>query len=907
MLTWHGILRRLRAAVARDAADRELDDELQLHLEMQARELQKRGLDAGAARRAAVQSFGGMDHAKEAYRDARGIPMIEHLLRDARYAVRRLRRAPAFSLGVVATIGVGVGAAVAIGALVYGVLLRPLPYPRSDRIVEVTLRTPGYGGSESGHSQATFVHFGEGATSFAAFGGYLVNDAVTLTDLEDPQRITAVMITPDAFAVLGVTPVLGQLFTETDAKGGRGAFGTVLISHQLWRDRYGSDPDIVGREIEVNRRPSRVVGVLPEGFAFPVAAARVYFPMQVTVRGAGLDSRFLNAIARLRDGVTPSDAQAELQTVILRIPERFAEITPDEVRRSGAAPGVTPLKEAVVAPVREHLRVLALTMIFVLLIATANVTNLFLLRGERLRHEIAISAALGGGTVALARRFVMEGLVLGAASALVALPIVAAALTSRFGFSARELPRLHEVTMGVGPAVATIVVALLLGAGVGALAFVRAHRVRLQDGLRTSARTATMGVVWRRVQESLVGIQVAVALALLASAALLGRSLWNLHQAELGFAPVQRSAFEVSLPYQSYGNYARAALFHAAVLDGLRAIPGVEGAELAREIPLVQENPGSLTLEYRAVGTEIEVAGAANMASPDYFRLMGIPIMRGRSFAAGDVRAEHPAIVLSASLARALFGTTDAVGRLVRNLSPTEYMQRPRDDIFFQVVGVAGDVPRWKIEAGPSRMAYFPQLRDGDGVPVDSLRIPVLMDGARYVVRSNLPLAQLAPAMRAAVRAVDARVPVAHVTTLTGVVDAATARVRLTMLLLAVSAAAALLLGVIGIYSVVSFAVAGRQREIGVRIALGATPRRIQRMVLGEGSVAVGLGTLAGVAAALYGARFAQSLLYGVSARDPLLFGVAVAVLVAVACAATWIPARRAARMDPVVVMRGDT
>ena len=255
MFTWHGVLRRLRAAVARDAAERELDDELHLHLEMQARELQKRGLYAGAARRAAVQSFGGMDHAKEAYRDARGIPLMEHVLRDARYALRRLRRAPAFALRVVATIGVGVGAAVAIGALVYGVLLQPLPYPRPDRIVEVTLRTPGYddGGGGDAHSQATFLHFRDGATSFAAFGGYLVNDAVTLTDLEDPQRVTSVMITPEAFAALGVTPVLGQLFTDADTKDRRGAFGSVLISHQLWRDRYGGNPDIIGRQIEVNR------------------------------------------------------------------------------------------------------------------------------------------------------------------------------------------------------------------------------------------------------------------------------------------------------------------------------------------------------------------------------------------------------------------------------------------------------------------------------------------------------------------------------------------------------------------------------------------------------------------------------------------------------------------------------
>jgi putative ABC transport system permease protein len=538
-------------------------------------------------------------------------------------------------------------------------------------------------------------------------------------------------------------------------------------------------------------------------------------------------------------------------------------------------------------------------MLFVLLIATANVTNLFVLRGERLRHEIAVSAALGGGAAALARRFIVEGAVLGLASAVVSLPIVAAALTSRFGFSTRDLPRLHEITFGAWPIVVTLMLGLFIGASVGLVAFARSHRAGLQDGLRASTRTTSPGGLWRRVQQTLVATQVAVALALVSSAALLGRSLWNLSRVELGFVREQRSSFEVTLPYVGYENYTKAALFHAAVLDRLRAIPLVEGAESAMEIPLIAENPGELTFDYDAVGLNKEERGGVNMASDGYFQLMGIPLLHGRSFMAGDVRAENPAIVLSASLARGLFGKVDVVGSLVRPPSPGA-------DVFYRVVGVVGDVPRWRIEDGPARMAYFPLLRDGDGLPLDSMRIPILMSSARYVVRSDASVEQLASSMRDAVRGVDPRVPVTNFTSLNGMVETATARVRLTMLLLGASATAALLLGVIGIYSVVSYAVAGRRRELGVRIALGATPSRIRRMIVLEGGAIVGIGIAAGLVVALYGARLAQSMLYGVSTTDPLLFGGAALLLAAVALAATSLPASRAARLDPSEIMRSE-
>ncbi|MGH7448428.1 MAG: ABC transporter permease, partial [Longimicrobiales bacterium] len=305
--------------------------------------------------------------------------------------------------------------------------------------------------------------------------------------------------------------------------------------------------------------------------------------------------------------------------------------------------------------------------------------------------------------------------------------------------------------------------------------------------------------------------------------------------------------------------------------------------------------------QLRAPGVpDREERAAVNMATPGYFALMGIPLLHGRSFAAGDVAARPPAIVLSASLARALFGTTDAVGRLVRPPTPGDA------DDFFRVVGVVGDVPRWRIEDGPVRMAYFPQLRDGDGIPNDSVSIPLRMRGASYVVHSEAGIAQLAPALRAAVRELDGRLPVTRITTLPAMADAATARVRLTMLLLAAAAGAALLLGCIGIYSLVSYGVAGRLREFGVRLALGASPASIRSLVLRDSVGVIAIGVIAGILAALWGAQFARSLLYRVSPSDPTLYAATTLLFLALAGVATLVPARRAAMLDPAGIMRGE-
>ena len=875
----------------------EQDEEFRFHIEMEAAENVRRGMSEAEARRAALLRFGGVSRYNEETREARGLAVLDDVARDARYALRRLRRAPSFSIGAIATLAVGVGASVAIGSLVHGVLLRPLPFAEPDALVDVRFRTPGLdGGREFAHSPATYTHLRDGARAFSAIGAYHINDAINLTDGDNPERVTAALMTPGAFRALAVAPAIGRAFTDEDALDR--ASVPVLISHDLWRRRYAADSSIVGRLIEINRRPRRVVGVMPPEFAFPVSGTSVWYALDVEVGRAALNSRYLNVVARLRDGIAPADAEGDLRALIPRISERFPAISAENVRESQARAEVVPLRESIVAPVREQLRLLGLTMLFVLLIAAANVVNLFLLRSERLRHEVAITAALGGGALALARRFVTEGVILGLGASLLAIAIVAGALTSKFGFTTREIPRLNEIGFGLVPALAVVALSIALGVVVGLMAFARARRSQLGAGLRESGRTLTGGA-WRRLQQGLVVAQVGIALALLLGAALMGLSLWNLQRVELGFVPDGKSSFEVTLPFTGYSQYPDVAAFHSALLDRLRAIPGVHDAEAALEIPLIPEAPEALVLGFDGVGVGTEDRAPPNIATPGYFRLMGIPLLHGRTFSSGDLRGENPAIVLSASLARSLFGETDAIGELVRPPSPGK-------DVFFRVVGVVGDVPRSRLEEAEPRMAYFPQLRDGDGVPGDTIRLPIIMRGGRYVLRSDQSIASLAPAIRAAVRDIDPRVPVTNLTTLPAMVDGATARVRLTMLLLATAAAAALLLGVIGIYSVVSYAVAGRQREFGVRVALGATPGRIERMVMRDGTAMIAIGATVGVCIGIGGARLAQSMLYLVTPTEPAVYVSATLLLMMLASTAMFLPARRAAHVNPVDVMRGE-
>ena len=887
---------RVRESFLRSGIAAEQDEEFRFHLDMEIAHNIRRGMSEPEARRAALVRFGGTQRFREETQAARGVAAIDNLARDARFAVRRIHRAPGFATGIIATLGIGIGAAVGIGTIVYGVLFRDLPYANPDQLVRVGFHTEGIAAPGDLHSEATFLHFASTARSFAELGAYYTNDAINVTDGDAPERVTAAMMTPSTFDLLGVRPVVGRLFERMDTSVTGDAI-PVLISQELWERRYGADPAIIGRRIEINRSARIVVGVLPRSFDFPSPSVSVWYPASMAIDQPQITARYLQVIGRLRAGATVSDAAAELRTLIPSLASRYPAITPELLQRSRARISVESLKTATVASVRPQLVLLGILVAVVLLIATTNVVNLFLLRTERAIQEIAIALSLGASRLALAQRFVIEGAVLGLASAIVALPAAALALFTKFGFTEREIPRLHEVAFSSGTIALVFGCAALIGAAVGMTALTRTGMAGLFD--RLGAVRSTSSRAWRRTQNGLVALQVAIAFTLLVAAGLLGRSFLNLRNAEIGFQPANAMTFQVALPWNGYSSYAEGAAFHARMMDRLSALPGVTSAAGALHLPLTSRGAPGLELRLQAdeEGRPV-VASAGNMASPDYFNVIGIPLRAGRTFQPGDLRGT-PAVIVSEKLATTLFGTTDVVGRTIRR--PTRGGTAATS---YRIAGVVGDVHWERIEDGHTPMAYFPLLRDADGLPKDSFPVPYAPRWVQYVIRGEqLPAV---PTIQEIVKELDRRVPPTNIRTLGSLVDDATARVRLTMLLIAVASAAALMLGVIGVYSVVSYAAAGRVREFGIRLALGAAPSRVGSMVLRDGLALVVVGTAAGLIAAAGATRFLRSLLYEVTPTSVAEFALATALLFAVTLLAAVLPARRAARTDPALVLRGE-
>jgi len=890
---------RVRELVSRPRIASEQDDEFRFHIEMETERNQRLGMPPGEARRAAVLAFGARERFRDETHDARGFIGFENLVRDTRHALRRLRRAPTFTLGTVITLGIGLGAAAGIGGIVYGVLLRDLPYENPDALVRVSLHTPGLPRSNDLHTDASYVHLAAAATrSFEGFAAFYTNNSITLAEGEEAERVNAAFVSPGLFALLGVRPILGQVFAPGDTAWVESS--PIMISEELWDRRFGRDSTIIGRLIPLNLGAREVVGVLPRSFDFPSPEVQVWYPARVVVSRPSLNDAHFTVIARLRPGVSHAAATTELNTVLPALPSRYPAITADSMQRAGVSASVQSMKDATIAPVRSQLLLLSAMVLVVLVVATCNVINLFLLRAERAEREVAIALSLGATRRAMARRFMVEGVVLGAASLIIALPVAAGLMTTKLGFGPRDIPRLHEVHFGIGSVAVLIVAALIIGALVGLTTLTRTSGAVTRDHLSHGTTRTTTGLTWRRTQRGLVAVQIAMALALVVTAGLLGRSFWNLRNAELGFDPEGMTTFEVSLPFREYLRLRHAVTFHTQVIDALRALPGSRGAASVTALPLLSTDAPEFLMRFEAADRAggVMVPASGSLASSDYFRVMRIPIRQGRSFETGDLRGVA-GIVLSERVARDLFGDGNAIGRRVRRVD------NPRvRATLFQVVGVVGDVPGGRIEDGPAPMLYFPLLPEATGMHEDSATVPYVSRTAQYVVRGATP--PTAQTLARIVQGIDAGVPPLGIRQVSTVVDAATARASLLLILLGVSGAAALVLGVVGVYSVASYAAAQREREFGVRLALGAAPRGVARLVLREGAMIAAFGITAGLIVALMSARFLRALLYEVSPANAAVFGGAVVVIVAVTLLATLVPARRAALTDPAVVLRGE-
>lgn len=808
---------------------------------------------------------------------------------DVRHAARRLVRRPTFAVSSIVTLGLGIAAATSVFSLVYGVVLSPLPYPDPDRIVRIDHGGTGIDiPSGLGVTFGFYRYYAEHLTGVESVAMYGPRE-LTLTGAGDPVRLDGVRATPSLGSVLRIRPALGRWFTR--AEGERGGPRVVVLSDRVWRERLGGDPGVLGSTVQLDGEPWEVVGVMGDDFAFPDAGSDFWIPRVVPATGVGGWNE--QSVARLAPGVTPTLLEKEIEGLY----PTFRETTDDPglvegyLDDAGIFPHIVTLKADIVGDVRATLWILLGTVGFVLLIAVANVANLFLVRAEDGQRETALRSALGAGRTRILRGFMAETLMVATAAGAVGIGAAALAVRVLKAGAPVNVPRLQEVALHptvLGVAIGTTFLAALF---LGLLPALR-RRGDLSESLKEGGRHSTGSRGRLRGRNVLVAAQVALALVLLVGSGLLFRTFRGLRQVDLGFTTRSALTFEIGLPVTRYQSRAAAMEFNDRLLERLRGIPGVESAgAVGNCLPLARTMCWGETLEaegYPTPAGQVPPVTGARITSAGYFRTMGIPV-RGRTFNSGDEQGAATVAILSEAAAEAYFHGDDPLGRRVRFGA-----DRP----WHTIVGVAGNVKGTVEDERFQRAIYLPVLPEtADGPWAGSLA---------YVLRTTVPPASLTGAARRVVQEIDPALPMARVQTLQALIDDATAPTAFALTLIGLAAVMALLLGAVGVYAVVAYAVSRRIAEIGIRIAMGARAGDVQRMVVRQGGGVV----LAGVGIGLLGAfaltRVMAGMLYGVAPSDPLSYGALTGVMLAVAGLALWLPARRASRVEPVEALRAE-
>ncbi len=838
---------------------------------------------------------GSMRHAWGALADAWYVRTegwtMNGMSRDVRTALRGLARKPAFTFLAGLTLAIGIGANTAIFSVVDGVLIDPLPFPEPDRLVSYNHEAPGLGVNVPviPHSEAMYLHYLEGARAVDALAVFS-DDNVNLMSGGEPQRLAAVQVTREYFDVVGVQPVLGRGFVEGEDRPG--AEPVAVLGYGLWQQTFGSDPSVVGRLVEMDGVRRRVVGVMPEGFA--VTDEELWIPLEIDPDDADGGSLGLIGVARLAEGATIEAAQVEMQDLLGRYAETHADdLPPGILEQSGLAADVKPLKELFVQDVRQALWVLFGTVGFVLLIACANVANLFLVRAEARQRETAVRTAMGASRLDMMRQHLSESVLLALGAGVTGLALAAFGVQGLLRLAPAELPEILRVGIDGSVLAFTLGVSLTTGVVFGVVPVLGYGRRDLSGTLREGGRSSTDGEGRHRARRGLVVAQVALALVLLVGSGLMLRSFVALRAVDLGFGTEGLMTFRLGLPGAEYEDGEPVVDFYRRLTERLESMPGVEAVGMNTGLPLTGSKSAGPMEPVERPFPEGQLAPLVErrQITPGYFDVMSVPLLEGRALEWTDQGDRYRAVVVSETLAKAFWPGESAVGRMIRAQGDDEHA--------WEVVGVAGDVRFDGVRDEPLPMAYLPVLAGDAESPLGAF-------GMDVVVRvGGDPLAAVQGA-REALRSVDPRLPMINPRTAASVVEDAMAATSFTVVLLGIAAAVALLLGTVGLYGVISYIVSRRTPEIGVRMALGAPVGTVLRGVLGEGMVLTGIGVALGLIGAWSLSRALGSLLYGVSATDPLTFLGTAALLGAVALLATWIPARRASRVDPVQALRAE-
>jgi putative ABC transport system permease protein len=881
---------RLRSLLRRRDVELELDEELQYHVDRQVDEYVARGVSPTEARTLALRAIGGVERRKDEMRDTRGLNWLDDLRRDARYAVRTLRRTPSFTIVAALTLALGIGASAAIFSVVDAVLLRPLPYRDGERLVFLKHA----GGTVAA---ATFLDWQAGSRSVERMSAAEVWSP-NLTGGDKPEQISGIRLTSDHLPMLGVSPVLGRVFLPEEDRAG--AHRVIVLGHGVWQRRFASDSGVIGRTIPVDGEPYTIIGVMPRGFRFvPLWAeeAELAAPLVLDGRRTDRQGSSLRVFGRLRPGV----ALAELRADLGAIAERLAREYPASDQRVD----VEALQDAVVGSVRQALLLLLAAVAFVLLIACANVAHLQLMRASSREREFAVRAALGGSQRRLVQQSLVESGVLSIGGGVLGLGLAFAAVRALVALApAGRLPRVETVAVDgrvlAFALAATALAAVIFGLGPALAVSRRDVQAALRDGAKGSGESMRRG----RVRAALVISELAMALVLVATAGLVVRSFQSMRAVDPGYDVHNVVSMMVSLKGTKQATpVERRATFFDDLVQQVRAVPGVEDASVINHLPMHGDHwRFPYTVEARpALRSDAPTSASFRIVRPGYFRTMRIPIILGRDFTDEELAGRAHVVVVNESMARRRWPNESPIGQRISVDDPTSGAD------WYSVIGVVKEVRQGSLTEGSSEEMYFPYLpapNEGQ-IPLRLANFlsPVTMT---LVVRTASDPAPLIAMVDAVVHMMERDAPVSDVTTMSQVVAREFGPPRFYLLVFGTFGAVALTLAVVGVYGVISYSVARRTREIGLRVALGAPPSGPFRLVVGQGMQLAVLGIGIGLVIALMVTRYLRSVLFGVEPTDPMTLGAAVVLLAGTALAACCVPAWRASRVDPVVVLRAE-
>jgi putative ABC transport system permease protein len=803
------------------------------------------------------------------------------MMADLRYALRMLAKSPAFTFVAVLTLGLAIGANSAIFSVVNAVLLRPLPYPHSEQLVRVFGKQPQL--DLAPNSPANFLEWHDENKVFERIGTY-VGQGFNLLGGDQPERVIGARVSADVLPLLGVPPALGRVFTNDEDQEGRAQ--VVILSHDFWQRRFAGDPNTVGQTITLNDKPYTVVGVMPAGFAFPSTRTQAWVPMAFSAAERKTrDTNYIDVIARLKPGVSVEQARANMDAVARSQAERYPKTN------AGVGVTVRSLQEHIVGDVRPMLVVLLGAVAFVLLIACANVANLLLARAASRQREMSIRGALGASRSRVVRLLLTESVLLAIVGGAVGFLLAIWSLDLLVSLKPANLPRLAEIGVNRTVFLFTLAVSIFTGLLFGVVPALQVSRLDLNEGLKESSRGGTDSPRRHRMRALLVVSEVALSLILLVGAGLMIRSFSRLLAVDPGFKADHVLTAFVSLPQSKYPKHEEQTAFFDRLLERLRNLPGVTAAGLVTDIPLY----GGSSTGFDVEGRPEAAPGARAMTdyrliSSDYFAAMGVRLVKGRAFSRHDNETAPGVVIINETLAARFFAGEDPIGRRL------DLSGDPKD--LREIVGVVGDVRNYGLDAEVKPEVYVPFLQSAPSYLASVVSAPVI------VVRSALEASALGSTVREQVQALDKDQPVSEIKTMEWYLADSMAQRRFNMFLLGAFAGLALVLAAVGIYGVIAYTVTQRTHEMGIRIALGAKGGDILRLVFSNAMATTLAGIALGLGAAFALTRLLRSLLYQVSPTDPLIFAAIPLLLLTMSIIATYLPARRAMKVDPITALR---